>query len=187
MNALHGDALLHPVRLRIVQTLVQRPMTTAQVQQVLADVAQATLYRHMSALEDAGLIEVVDRRQVRGSVERTFAVVEGAASLDADDVQGVDPPTHMRWFTTFVATLLADMAAYLDDDGIDLEQDRVGYRQTPLWLTDAEVDDLVGDLRAVVARRTDLPPAPGRRRRLLSTILIADHRAETGTRHRATS
>lgn len=181
MSPPHGDALLHPVRLRIVLTLLQHPMTTAEIQGVLADVAQATLYRHISTLEDAGLIEVIDRRQARGSVERTFAVVEGTASLDADAVQGVDPDTHMRWFTTFVGTLLVDMAAYLDGNGIDLEHDRVGYRQTPLWLTDAEVDELVNELRAAVARRTVLPPTPGRRRRLLSTILVPDDRAETGT------
>ena len=72
-------------RLRIVQALVGAPMTPLQLRDLLGDVSQATLYRHLNQLADGGLVEVVDERPVRGRVERTYAVVSSKVSLtDAD-------------------------------------------------------------------------------------------------------
>jgi DNA-binding transcriptional ArsR family regulator len=77
------DLLLHPVRLRIVQALVKQPMTASGLKEVLGDVAQATLYRHIKALENGGMLDIVAERQVRGTVERTCRVVESAVALSA--------------------------------------------------------------------------------------------------------
>ena len=172
-----ADLLLHPVRLRIVQTMIGRQMTATQLKKLLGDVAPATLYRHLRQLHDGGLLEVIDERQVRGGVERTYGVVSEAASLGADDLLDVDAEDHFRYFATFVGTLLADYASYLQRDQIDLAEDRVGYRQAPLWLSDEELDELVSELSAVVQRRADYQPGHDRRRRLISTILMPDDRS----------
>lgn len=172
-----GDLLVHPVRLRAVRALLRAPMTAGELRDVLGDVAQATLYRHLTALEEGGIIEVVDRRRARGSTERTFAVVDGAASLRPEDLTDATPDDHLRWFTTFIGTLLTDFAAYVEDDDVDLVADRVGYRQVPLWLTDDEVDAFAAELRAVVERHTALEPDGTRRRRILTTVLLPDDRA----------
>ena len=180
MPARSGDLLVHPVRLRAVRALLRAPMTAAQLQEVLGDVPQATLYRHLAALEEGGILEVVDTRRARGGTERTFAVVDGAASLGPEDLDDATPDDHLRWFTTFVGTLLTDFAAYVDGDDADLEADRAGYRQVPLWLTDEETDELAAGLRAVLDRFTDLAPTEERRRRILTTVLVPDDRARGG-------
>ena len=175
-----GDLLVHPVRLRAIRALLQQPMTAADLQQVLGDVPQATLYRHLAALEEGGMIEVVERRQARGGTERTFAVVDGAGALRPEDVADATAADHLRWFTTFVGTLLTDFAAYLDHSDADVVADRVSYRQVPLWLTDAEADDLVTQLRAVIVPAMELAPDGDRRRRILTTMLVPDDRARGG-------
>jgi len=172
-----GDLLIHPVRLRAIRALLQQPMTAAELQEVLGDVAQATLYRHLAVLEEGGIIEVVERRQARGATERTFALVDGAGTLGPQQVTDATADDHLRWFTTFVGTLLADFAAYLDNEDLDVVADRVSYRQAVLWLTDEETDDLLAELREALARRTALQPDVGRRRRILTTILLPDDRA----------
>lgn len=172
------DLLLHPARLRIVQALVGRPMTPRQLIEQLGDVAQATLYRHLNQLQDGGLVEVAAERPVRGVVERTYRIVAEAVSLGNEDLAGATADDHFRYFGTFVATLLADFAAYLESGGPDLEADRVGYRQVPLWLTDGEFDALVQDMGRAVQARLANGPGPGRRRRLLSTIVVPDVRGE---------
>lgn len=172
-----ADLLVHPVRLRVIRALLQQPMTAAELQEVLGDVAQATLYRHLTALEEGGIIEVVERRQARGGVERTFAVVDGTTVLQPHDIADATADDHLRWFTTFIGTLLTDFATYLDSPQADVVADRVGYRQFPLWLTDAELDELAEELRATVERRLELEPDGERRRRILTTILVPDDRA----------
>ena len=177
MPSRSGDLLIHPVRLRVIRALLRRPMAAAELQEVLGDVAQATLYRHLAALEEGGIIEVVERRQARGGTERTFAVVDGAASLRPEDLGDATPEDHLRWFTTFVGTLLTDFAAYLDTDEVDVVADRVGYRQVPLWLTDDEAEAFAAELRAVVEHHMAFEPVGERRRRILSTVFVPDDRA----------
>jgi len=178
MSELPADLLLHPVRLRIVQAMAGRPMTATEVKNLLGDVAQATLYRHLRQLKEGGLLEVVDERQVRGGVERTYQVVTEAVSLGADDLAGADRDDHFRYFTTFVGTLLTDYASYLGAGPIDLAADRVGFRQVPLWLSDEELDQLVEEIGTALRSRLDYAPGPGRRRRLLNSIVMPDDRTD---------
>ena len=118
MTERSSDLLLHPVRLRIVQALVKRPMTAGGLKEVLGDVAQATLYRHIKALQNGGMVDVAAERQVRGTVERTYQVVEGAVALSAEELADAGSDDHFRYFATFLGTLLADYSAYLDTDRI---------------------------------------------------------------------
>jgi DNA-binding transcriptional ArsR family regulator len=168
------DLLLHPIRLRVVQALAGAPSTPLQLKERLGDVPQATLYRQLAHLVDGGLIEVVAERRVRGTVERTYGLVPDAVALTGDDLETATPDDHFRYFATFVGALLSDFAKYLDAGDPAVDADRVGYRQVPLWLTDTELDDLVEMLRSVVGRYLDHQPGPGRRRRLLTTIVMPD-------------
>ena len=174
MSTRTADILLHPVRLRIVLALGSDHLTTADLQRHLPDVAQATLYRQVATLVDAGLLEVVDERQVRGGVERTYALVHSAASIEPAEVATMTSEEHMSGFVTFVGTLIGAFGRYLTDPRANLAEDSVGYRQAAIWVDDAERTRLVGELAAVLARYLAHEPRAGRERVLLNTILIPD-------------
>ena len=70
-----ADLLLHPLRLRIVQTFLgDRQLTTGQLLAEIDGIPPATLYRQVATLAKAGVLTVVGERQVRGTVERTYAL-----------------------------------------------------------------------------------------------------------------
>jgi DNA-binding transcriptional ArsR family regulator len=168
-----ADLLLHPVRLRIVQALVGgRRLSPAELARELGDVPPATLYRHVNALADGGVLAVAGERAARGTPERVFALVEGAASLGAEDLAAATPSDHLRYFTIFVAGLIGDFGRYLGRERVDFVADGVGYRQIPLELTDEEFAALVGRLDAAFAPALGNAPAPGRRRRLFTTVVV---------------
>jgi hypothetical protein len=172
------DLLLHPVRFRVVQSLLgDRDLTTAQLRELLPDVPVATLYRHVATLVDGGVLQVVDERPVRGAVERTYRLVPEAATVDPAELQGLSPDEHRRHFLTFVAGLLGDFDRYLDGHGgpdgrADLLGDRIGYRQAVMHLSDDEVDRMLAELGEVLGRYRGVPPGPARSRRVLSTVLL---------------
>jgi DNA-binding transcriptional ArsR family regulator len=165
-----AQLLLHPVRLRIVNAVFDgRPFTTSQLRERLPDVPKATMYRHVDLLVDHDLVEVVGEERKAGAVERTYrlhtsrTVIDGAA-MSLDD--------HRRGFAAGIASLLGEFEAYLDRQGADPTADMVTYRQAPLWLTDAEKQELYADFVAAVRARAHHDPSPDRRRHLLATIMF---------------
>ncbi|MFC0864222.1 helix-turn-helix domain-containing protein [Sphaerimonospora cavernae] len=167
------DLLLHPVRLRVVQSLLgDRRMTTAAMAEELSDVSPATLYRHVAVLANAGVLEVVDEQRVRGAMERTYALRLPAAQVKEEDLAAMSPDDHRKAFMAFVAGLLADFDCYADRGDIDLRRDGVGYRQAAFWLSDDELTEFMNDLRGVFETWMSRGPAEGRVRRTLTTVLM---------------
>lgn len=168
-----ADLLLHPVRMRIIQSLLDgRALTTSDIRAYTPDVAPATLYRQVGILAEAGIIEVVDERRIRGAVERTYRLNLVAAQVDGAEVSRMSPDDHRRAFMAFVATLLADFDRYLERETVDPVADMVAFRQAALWLTDAELIELLQEVGAAISARIANPPGAGRVRRVLSTILV---------------
>jgi DNA-binding transcriptional ArsR family regulator len=168
-----ADLLLHPTRLRIIQAFMPPKRLTAQaIGAVLPDVPPATLYRHLNKLTKGGVLAVVERRQVRGTTEKVYALLAGGAYPNPEDLAAASKEDHLRYFTTFVATLLGDFARYLEREHVDLFTDNVGYRQVPLYLSDEEFTRMVVELNVVLAPVLANGPGPGRRRRLLSTVVM---------------
>jgi hypothetical protein len=168
-----AEILLHPLRLRIVQAFLGgRTLTTAALHAELADVPAATLYRQIGVLAEAQVLQVAAERRVRGTVERTYCLRDGAGSLGAEEAASLSVAEHRQGFLAFAGTLLDDFDRYLRRGDADLARDMVGYRQTALYLSDAELLNLLDDLRDVLEPRLRLSAGPGRRRRILSTVLV---------------
>lgn len=83
--------LSDPLKLQLLQAFAEGDKTTKQVATEL-DESVTKLYRHVDALHDAGLLEVVQETQKRGTVERTFRAVakrfEADSSLFLGDAGG---------------------------------------------------------------------------------------------------
>jgi len=173
-----ADLLLHPVRLRIIQAcLGDRALTTAELRNELTDVPPASLYRHIARLVDAGVLSVVSERRVRGALERTYVLRLAAATINLDELERMTHEDHRQAFMAFVAGLLGAFDRYLSHDNIDLLRDGVTYRMAGLWLDDAELAELARDMTRVLQPRLANPPRPGRRRRILGTVLIPGEEA----------
>jgi hypothetical protein len=167
------DLLLHPVRLRIVEAFLgDRALTTSALSAELADVPPASLYRHVARLVDAGVLAIVAERRVRGALERTYVLRLSAAAIGLDEVEAMSADDHRHAFMAFVAGLLGDFDRYLAQGDIDLLRDGVSYRMAGLWLDDAEYAELLRELTRVLQPRLANPPRPGRKRRILGSVLM---------------
>jgi Helix-turn-helix domain len=168
-----ADLVLHPVRLRIILAFARgRRLTPQQVAGVLPDVPQATLYRQIERLYRGGALAVAAERRVRGAVERTYVLAEGGASLSPKDLAKSSRDDHLGYFTAFAAGLIAQYEQYLERSEIDLLKDGVGYRQVVMNLTDEELVEMAGALNVALGRFLACEPQPGRKRRLLATVLF---------------
>ena len=168
-----ADLLLHPVRLRVVQRLAGgRHRSAGELADELPDVPQATLYRHIRTLADAGVLAVVEERPARGTPQRVYALVDGAGDVSVEDLARATREDHLRYFTVFLSGLLDDFGRYLAAEEVDLVGDGVGYRQVPLELSDQELAELAGRLNAAIAPVIGNRPGGDRRRRMFTTIVM---------------
>lgn len=168
-----ADLLLHPVRLRIVQAFLgDRPLTTTQLSAELSDVPAASLYRHVARLVAAGVLQVVAQRRVRGAVERTYVLRLAAARVGLDELAAMSADDYRQMFMAYAAGLLADFDRYLQRAEVDLFRDGVAFGIEGLWLDDAEFAELMQELYRVLQPRRANAPKPGRRRRLLASVLL---------------
>jgi hypothetical protein len=168
-----ADLLLHPVRLRIVQAFLgDRALTTGALAAELSDVPAASLYRHVARLVNAGVLQVVAERRVRGALERTYVLRVTAAAIGLDELATMSADDLRQAFAAFVAGLLGDFDRYLARGEADLLRDGVSFRMAGMWLDDAEHAELMRELTRVLQPRLANAPKPGRQRRIVSYVLM---------------
>jgi len=177
-----AEILLHPVRLRIVLAFGSEQLTTAQLAERLPDIAHATLYRQVAMLADAGMLEVVAQRRIRGGVERTYALAKGAARLGPENAAEMTPDQLLRGFLVFAGMLVDSVGRYLDHPSADLAHDPLSFRQAALWLDEDERADLIERLRGAIAPHLENEPSAERERLLLNTVLVPDKTSSGETR-----
>lgn len=168
-----SSALLHPVRLRVVQLLLGGDgLTTQQLHERLSDVPIATLYRHVAHLVSHGLLEVVGEQQVRGVSEKTYRVVEGLANPTAEELRGLSTEELLTTFTMFASGVIRDFGEYVSQGQPDLVADRVSFAQANFWATTAEIDSFFETVMGALRELMSNEQGQGRTHRALTTVLI---------------
>jgi DNA-binding transcriptional ArsR family regulator len=167
------DLLLHPVRVRIMHAMSGGvTCTTSELLARLPDVSKATVYRHVGLLAEAGVLEVASERRVHGAVERRYQLYRPRAVIDSDAAASMTLEDHRRGFAAAMAALVAEFNTYLNQAHADPTADKVGYRQIPLWLSEHELRDLIGQIQSILVSSMDNQPGSDRRLHLLSPILF---------------
>jgi predicted ArsR family transcriptional regulator len=170
-----ADLILHPIRMRIIQSLIGGVRrTTQQISEIMPDIPQATMYRHLNKLLKSKLLEVVEQNQVRGSVEKVYVLAEHGEDIPANALKDLNADDHMEIFMKFVALLLGDYGRYLQQEHYDLMKDGISFRQIQLNLSDAEFMQLLLGMRALMQQHIGNEPGGERRRRNITTIVIPE-------------
>ena len=121
------------------------------------------------------LLRVVSERRVRGTLEKRYALAHDSAFLGPAELSNASRDDLLRYFSAFAASLISDFARYLQQNTpIDPAADGVGYRETPLYLSDEEYAQAMAAVSQALAPYLDNPSAPHRRRRLLAMIVLPD-------------
>ncbi|QGH33714.1 helix-turn-helix domain-containing protein [Gracilibacillus salitolerans] len=167
--------LLHPVRMEIIQALVGgKQLTPSQLSQYLPNIPHATLYRHINYLHDLGMITVKEEIQKRGTVERVYSLATEMESTTPEDLSAMSKDEHLDLFTQFISNIVHDFGRYLERENFNLLEDGVSYRQAVYYLSDAEFQDMIHELRSVYEKYQGLEPSEERTKRKVTTIILPE-------------
>jgi DNA-binding transcriptional ArsR family regulator len=174
-----ADIILHPARMRIIQYLINQQLTSLQLKELLPDIPQASLYRHIKKLVEAEIIHIVDELPNRGTVEKVYSIHDpNNSTIGPEELKRFSKDEHMSLFIKFMANLMGEYERYLNQDTIDLASDGVSFRQTSLYLNEEELTEFMKELVNVYSKFTQNEPKKGRRRRTLATFIIPDQKKE---------
>ena len=81
--------LTDPFKLQLLERFSGKPITTKQVADAMGEKAPR-LYRHVDALFDAGLLELVEEKPKRGTVERYYRTIASRFELDPELFSSAD-------------------------------------------------------------------------------------------------
>lgn len=171
MDKTYTDLIIHPVRMRILQLLILRPLTTQQISDALPGVPTSSIYRHLKLLLDNAVIQVSDTRQVRGVAEKTYSIVMSPRISDPEAFTDFSPEEHLHYFSMFAVSLIQSFGEYIHHTpDPDLIADRAGYTEAMFYASDEDMDRLVTTLNTILVEIAHKDPGEGRRLRKLSTI-----------------
>lgn len=170
MTTSRAELILHPVRFRVLQALFDGPQTTQDIAERLPDVAKSSVYRYLRQLAEAELVAVAETRMVRGAREKTYEL-QAPARLTAEDVAGLTPDEHVRYFTIYVMTLIQDFAAYArSGQAVDMAADRAGYTEAAVYATTEELDRFGAALNEALRPLLANSPGDGRHKHKLAVV-----------------
>jgi len=96
-----------PLRVSILEALCLEARTTKQVAEILGE-KPTRLYHHVDLLAEAGLIRLVDTRQVRGTVEKYYQAVGRAFRADPRIFRQADASDEQSQTLADVATTMLE-------------------------------------------------------------------------------
>lgn len=165
--------LLHPIRMKIIQTLlIGRRLTVQQITERVPDVPPATMYRHLNKLLEADLIAVVEEKQVRGTVEKVYSLAEHANQQSGEEILNASREDQVKYFFTYLINILGEFEKYISQENYNLLKDGVGYSQAVIYADDNEFAELAKALANTILQAAQNKPEKGRKARTLSTIII---------------
>ncbi|MBK3497240.1 helix-turn-helix domain-containing protein [Viridibacillus sp. YIM B01967] len=135
-----AEVLIHPVRMKISQALMRNKdtgLTPREMVRIIEDVPQATLYRHIQVLLDAGIIQIIREKKVRAVFEKYYILNEEAARLDSEDWQKLSKEEKVSYLSYYQLSLMTQYQGYLSG----LEQDGSKEDKATFSLLELKIDD----------------------------------------------
>jgi hypothetical protein len=181
-----ASVIIHPARLRILQTLVDGPKTTYGISSLLPDILLTSPYRHLKILLDGEPI-IVDKTHLDRGIEDKVYKISRSPRLSAEDLAGIGAEEHLGSFTTYVVSLLQDYSDYLElSPTLDLEKDRVGYGEVMVWATNDQPDEIIRMLHESLMPLLNQRPGKCRHRHKFAVIThLVDNPRKLDDRARA--
>lgn len=166
------DCLTSPVKSRLLFEIDRRESATAkELAAVFDDIPQATLYRNLKQMQQAGVLKVIGETPIRGTVEKTYVV---ATDITADLRRVLDENSgdlYMQAFTRYMLGFARQFGRYCDSPDIDIEADMSGFSLVHARLTDEELVKVVQAISEILKPLERNEPASGRKMRTLGLIV----------------
>lgn len=165
-------SLTNPIRSRIFFEVHSKEVaTTKNLLEAFPDIAQPTMYRHIKAMLDEGLLKVTDTKKIRGAVEKSYSI-----NLDfGGDIERIvmenDGNGYLQLFSQYMIGVLAEFAAYSNSKDINIIEDVSAFSTAPIYATNEELLEACTKISEIIMPLINNEPTKDRKLRSFCTII----------------
>ena len=165
------ENLTNPTRVRIFFEIHGKErLTTKNLLDTFPEIAQPTMYRHLKAMLDDGMLKVVDERKVRGAVEKTYAInLDFGADIERIITEN-DGEGYLQLFTQYIMGIVAEFTEYSKSENINIVEDLSGFSVAPMYVTNEELVEALTKISEIIMPLLQNKPTEGRKLRNFYTI-----------------
>ncbi len=166
------ECITNPVKCKLLLEIYSQERATAKhLSDVLSDIPQATLYRNLKKMLNDGLIKVVEKKQVRGTVENTYALALNLNSEFEAILAENSGPLYMQLFMQYFLGFAKQFREYCKSPNIDIKKDMSGFSLSHLYLSDEELIELMKNISNIIKTVEKNEPKTERKLRTLGIIV----------------
>ena len=150
-----AEVLLHPVRMKIVRTLMgynKEGLTPLDMVKIIQNVSQATLYRHIQKLADANIIRVLKEEKVRAVTEKYYVVNIEETSISPQEWEAYSIEEKLDYFFYFQIALFNQYQTYLNNIKKEDIKDSSTLSVVDIQLDDQAFQDFQADLNDLMIK-----------------------------------
>lgn len=163
LNQQEQKLLLNQVRHRILQYVFHSESATAkEIGEKLQDIPQASLYRQIKLLSDSGMLKVCGERQVRGTLEHTYA-------LSDELIAGAQGKSDLG-IQFMLLSIAQDFQDYYADPGKNPDKDMISLFSSPMLMSDDEFEAYITKINELTRQYMNNTPGEGRRYRRVTFV-----------------
>lgn len=172
MNKAFMEILTNSVKCKLLFEIQSCGTTTTKhLSETFSDIPPATLYRYLKKMTDDGVLKIVERKQVRGTIEKTYSVGIDLANIYGEMLEHNSGEAYMATFMQYILGLASQFYGYCNQENINIVKDKSGFSVTPLYLTDDELENLVKDISGLLQTYINNTPASKRKLRSIGLII----------------
>ncbi|WP_374016339.1 hypothetical protein ABU162_18725 [Paenibacillus thiaminolyticus] len=152
MNENMAECFANPIKCKLLFEIYNKGRATAkQLAETYSDITHATLYRYLKKMTADGILKVVEENQIRGTVERVYAVDDDLLIDTKRMVEENNGQAYMMLFTQFVMGLTEEFREYTSRPDINILQDGSGFTVAPIYATTEELTAAITEIGKTIA------------------------------------
>lgn len=171
------EVIADPMRMQIIE-LLPTPRTVKELAETM-EVPRTRLYHHIGLLVDAGVIEVVESREVRALTERVYQATARSYQPSKAFLAGVDPGEQAQVILdSLFAVTRADFVRSAEEGRISLDDPRakVQVGRHRFELTPDQLEQMLAELGELFRRYGDVEEEPSSIRVAALTVIYPSSR-----------
>ncbi|WP_313076260.1 hypothetical protein [Lacrimispora sp.] len=166
------DSLTHPVKCKLIMEIHSAGRVTAkQLAQKYKDIAQATLYRYLKQMTDDNILKVVEKNQIRGTIEKTYALTPDLAESIQVKLDSNSGDAYMQMFIQYILGFTKQFHEYCKKTDINIIEDKSGFSLVPIYATDEELTSVLEQYAKILEPLQNNLPTSDRKLRTIGLII----------------